>query len=374
MTIPGASFPHIVDAILGYAAADDAEPGPLVELRRVSRAWRARIDAKLGYHLLTAESIVRPPGTTCVNGCNGACGMRHTAAAGEGAPPAARQDDGLLRRDTLRPALYPGRDIGDLSLGTGTSLVHSAQVLTVTGVLTPSPSAAVERLCPSLRAVRFASVAPHGAAGASGAGSRALTLPHGPRVLPRAETYVWFRAPDTQFCLLTAAPGWRARSRPSPPRVCHEDTRTLVVINHPLPPEHRVQRADDFRMPRLAVPQGLRHVVFVLPGLPADGVEHWIRWACEGGFAVSVVIDADPESAQWTDVLEALEAVLGQELLGSGAVQTLSLEAYREQVGEEQYRLETQYYLSPNEKANESQNETRPKLPLGWAMPYDSEL
>lgn len=360
MPIPSASFPHIIDTILDYAVAD-YDPAALVQLRLVSADWRDRLDAKIGHHLLAVDYWVNAnetderPVESC--GCPALLAER-------GVPPVVRQG---RWRHVLRPALYPGRDVVDLEQGTDAGLVHSAKVLTVRGEFTQAHSAAIEMLCPSLRAVRVASIAsikgPH------------LILPYAPRNLPAAETYVWFRAPDTQFNLQTAAPGWRARSRPSPPRICHEDTKKLVFVNAPLPPPYgHNRRTQEYRVPRVALPQAGAECVFILPGLLADGIEAWIRWAVEGGFAVTIVIDAAPGSSKDVQIRQDLYEALGQKILGRESVTALSSKQYRERVGDEAYRVETQFYLSPKEKANEGQNGTLTKLPPGWALPYHPEL
>ncbi|EJT47455.1 hypothetical protein A1Q1_03710 [Trichosporon asahii var. asahii CBS 2479] len=363
MAIPDDSFPHIIDTILDYAVADYDSPSALVQLGLVSRDWHRRLDAKIGHHLLTVDYWVKStrPGETPTAEAPRGC---PALLAERGVQPV--QEAGRWRH-ALRSALFPGHNVADLVQETGASLVHSAKVLTVRGEFTQSHSAAIEALCPSLGAVRVASVSsikgPH------------LILPYAPRFLPRAETYVWFRAPDTQFSLQTAAPGWRARSRPSPPHICHEDTKRLVFVNYALPPPYgHNRRTQESRVPRVALPHNPEECVFFLPGLLADGIEAWIRWACELLPApVTIVIDAQSGSHKEAQIRNDLKEALGMEILGSDKVATLLSEEYRSRVGEERYRTETQFYLSPREKATERQNETLSKLPPGWAFPYDPE-
>lgn len=370
--IPSSSFPHIVESILAYAIADADDPLPFVSLRLVCSDWRSRIDTALGYHLLAVECTIKPEDprfwTLSGKGVNmddmskqvEFVNARLSQPAFMSSRPGARGPEGKgEQRLVLRSALFPDRNVADLTLEESVYFVKEARVLTARVVL-ESPET-IERLCPRLHTVRLRH---HGKFEPD-----RRNLPKASHALPRAETYVWLGSPDEQYYFFWQSPVWRARSRPTRASLCHSETKKLVIVNHVLRPPWEGRPP----LSRTARPfEGLQEIVLIQPHADPQGLEQWVFWSYSAGASpkTTIVVDAETDSDAFSAIRTRLEEVKSRsdasiptlEAMGFSvtrhdfAARFVAARDYRERVGDETYRVETEIYLSQTEKNNDLRN------------------
>lgn len=329
--------PEIINRILDYAVADDEDPATLVKFGLVCQDWDVRIGRKIGYHLITSCDSIYPNERKYRNRWDAVHDVRNKSAQGVVATqpidlktwkrclmnPECQEGwaaDGSLEFDTLRPALYPGRDVCDFDTRDCAALVREAKVLTASTWIYDKWSAdRLAEFCPRLHTIRIVSYNPRTK----------------PSRYPKSQTYVWFRAPDTHISI---------NDMYAPPAICHSEARKLVFVNQgPLPSFRPELKAT----PRVVRPANVAETVFILYARPYDGIEHWIQWSVDCGFRTTVVLETETAEGCEKELRSIAPTLMEDEL-----VEVVTAEAYRERVGEETFREETQLHISPTEKTN----------------------
>lgn len=343
-------FPHLVDLVLSFAAADDADPAWLMTLALVCRRWRQLVHRRIGYHqqltvyrLAAAAFKRRHPA------------FRKVRFAGHEHGRAGRALAASLHFNVLQPALYPGRDVCDLKVLAGSSRAPvRAPALTflerVGGVL---PVVRHTRVL----TVRYARllrydlgrIMPH---------LHTVRMMHKDRLqrvrLPAAHTYVWFRNPTRRSDEL-GAENAAGEVQAAPVRVCSAETRKLVFCIR-----RRDEDAGSTAIPPAVRPEGVRLVVVVMDD-PHPLNDAWLVWALRHRLrTVMLVSDAffaakfPPFRAQgWAPIHRTLDG-------RSHTLVAVSASAYRRKFGDAALRAETSPFLLENEAANYRMSQKRP--------------
>lgn len=350
------AFPHVVDAILDFALADEVDPAWPLTLGTVCRAWHKRVSRKIGYHLHMVDNIVGPDNNNPVKRWDPVHderdGRRYASQTTESTVLGADRDiyrvlrepsksmralagNSFVEFEVLRPALYPRYNVCDLYTGVSIALVREAKVLTVSSTCQFSMwnSGMLAQRCPQLRTLRV------------------ITTDYRstPKHFPHAKTYVWLRAPDRHLHVHAVA------------ALCHKDTKKIVFVNRATPwlaPSH-VRRVNPSRLPTLSGPENVFEVVFVLFARPSDGVEHWMQWSINCRFRTTIVLASEEAELCWQDFKRHDDA----SFVADDLMTVLTADSYKELVGEEVFLEETELYLSPTEFANKDESKDVPALP-----------
>lgn len=354
-------FPHIVDAILDYAVADELDPAWPLMLGTVCWAWQKGVSRKIGYHLLSTYYQIRPTDEDLRRweelndeSDDGEGGRR----AREPGPVEDRKywhvfsnlggvyEDfdrhGSLDFETLRPALLPGYDVCDMMALTSAPLVHEAKVLTVpnNSVLTTWHSETLATFCPQLHTLRVVTT-----------GWRPPPMHY-----PYANTYVWFGAPDTHTYMRDLK------------AICHKDTRKLVFVNTAIRSSKPHMKLT--KTPEIERPENVSEVVFFIFDIPEDDIEHWMQWSIDCRFRTTVVLVTQTTATS----VQHLESSLGAPFLENDLVTVVTADSYKERVGNKTYKEETELYLSPVELANKNDIHTSHHsmtlIPMLWTTPW----
>lgn len=356
-------YPHIIDTIIDYAIADDKEPAPLIKLGQVCRDWHERISRKIGYHLKTVCYSIEPDHDEYVKRWDAAHDVRTKGKSERQVTEPLDLEtwqkhwkhdeydedwtiDGSLEFETLRPALYPGRDVCDFDTQESVPLVREAKVLTAsTFIYNKWFCEQMAKYCPKLRTVRIISNVPP------------FVLP----LYPPARTYVWFRAPDAHLGV---------NDREFMPNICHPDTKKIVFVNDKRCRWHNDVFPKMEAKPQVHRPPNVSETIFYLYDRPNDGIQHWIQWSVDCGFRTTVVLETETAD----ECREELKR-LASGLMETDSVDIITAEAYRDRVGDEIFREETRYYILPTELANREQLQVcsteRDEQSRPWRVFYD---
>lgn len=335
-------FPHIVDLILSFAAADDADPRWLATLCLVCHRWRDLVHRRIGYHQqltvyrLRAASFKRRHPS-----------FRKVRFSGDEYGRAGRALASSLRFSVLQPALYPGRDVCDLRVVAGSSLfpvrepaltflernggvlpfVSHARVLTVRYARLLRYD--LNRLMPHLHTVRM-----NHRDGYAG-------LP-----LPSAQTCVWFRNPTKRNDELESE-NENGEVETERVRLCSDDTRELVFCIR-----RRHEDADNTLIPETVRPDSIRLVVIVMDD-PHPLMQGWLVWALRSRFKVLLLVPDAFLAAKCPPVLARGWAPTHRVLNDRKyPLCIVSASAYKHRFGEATLHAEVSPFLLENEATN----------------------
>lgn len=343
-------FPHIVDLILSFAAADDADPRWLATLAIVCRRWRQLVHCRIGYH--QQLTVYRLPAAAFKRRHPS---FRKVRFAGYEHGRAGRALAASLRFNVLQPALYPGRDVCDLKVLAGSSYAPirspALTFLERAGGVVPLVSHA------RVLTVRFARLLRYDL-------NRLMPRLHTMRMdhkdgyqgmpLPAAHTYVWFRNPTKRGDELEFE-GENGEVETERVRLCSDATQKLVFCIR-----RGVEDADNTVIPPTVRPANVKLVVVVMDNPHA--LQHgWLVWALRNRFNV-VLLVSDAFFASKCLPFKARGWVpTSRKLNGrSYPLCVVSASAYKRKFGEATLRAEASPFLLENEAANYRMSRKQP--------------